>query len=705
MARVFKWIFGIFGLLLLFLLVAAVIVMLVVEPDDFKAPLAAKVKELTGRDLRIDQPIDLKLFPWLGLKLGGVSLSNAPGFGDAPMAEIGALELRVGIKPLLQQRLAVDTVLLQGLRLKLGRDARGNSNWDDLLRGGTAPAAGSGTGKGAGGSADSAEFSFHINGIVIEDASLAWDDERAGQHYQLTDVNLETGRIEAGEAVPVRLGLSLKDARGLDVRTALAGDFRIDPAAPGLTISGLALELDAKGSDIPGGGVELKGAADLALDLAAGTLKVQDLSLNGAGVKLAGGIDGKGINAEPDIESDLQLDIADLRGLLAKLGMEMVTTDPQVLQRISGEFSLQASANQLRLKPLQLQLDESRLSGWIELPSFTGPVVRGEMQLDQIDLDRYLPPPAEGQSATAPPPATPGQPAGKPEDSLAGLRPLDLDFSFRVGQLKVSNLKLHDILVRARSKGGQLNLEPVQGGLYQGKLNGRVGLDARTPESKLSIKQELSGVQIGPLLADLAGYDRLVGTGMVSIDLTTQGLEPERAKANLNGNLGIKLADGAYKGVNLAELIRNAQAALGGGRQLVESGSPQTDFSEFTATARVDHGVVQNEDLLAKSPLLRVAGKGKVDLPNNQIDYLVETTLVSSLEGQGGKTRDELTGVPIPVRIHGALEQPKYSIDPQALLSAKARQQLDSKTQELQGKAGKKIEDVVGDKLKGLFGK
>jgi len=120
-------------------------------------------------------------------------------------------------------------------------------------------------------------------------------------------------------------------------------------------------------------------------------------------------------------------------------------------------------------------------------------------------------------------------------------------------------------------------------------------------------------------------------------------------------------------------------------------------------TAR--NGVINNPDLKAQSPLLRITGKGDVNLPGNSIDYLLTTELVGSLQGQGGAAADQLTGVPIPVRIKGQLDSPSYTPDLKALLNAKAKQRLEKEKAKLRSKVEDKVKGALGDKLKGLFGR
>jgi len=332
-----------------------------------------------------------------------------------------------------------------------------------------------------------------------------------------------------------------------------------------------------------------------------------------------------------------------------------------------------------------------------------GPTVRTKMTLDQIDLDRYMPPPqAEGAAGT-------GERAGEgatggAEDPFAGLRSLDLVGEFKIGSLVVSKARMSNVTAKVVSKKGVLKVEPMAANLYEGKFAGNLVLNASGKTPRLAARQSLTGIQIGPLLKDVAGEDRLVGRGEVHIDASMVGLSEPEIRRSLNGTSRFTFQNGALKGVNIAQLIRENSGRLGLGGDSANTGTPgQTDFSEISASLKMVNGVIRNKDLQAKSPLLRVEGKGEVDLPKDTIDYLLVTELVGSLEGQGGKGRDELSGIPIPVRISGPLTNPKYRPDLEAALSAKAKAQLEEKKEEIREKAEEKVKEKLDGVFKGLF--
>jgi AsmA protein len=184
-------------------------------------------------------------------------------------------------------------------------------------------------------------------------------------------------------------------------------------------------------------------------------------------------------------------------------------------------------------------------------------------------------------------------------------------------------------------------------------------------------------------------------------------------KKGLNGTASIALKDGAVKGVDVAALLRQAKAILGSKRSLEQQakGSQKTDFSELTGTFVLKNGVAHNEDLQAKSPLLRVTGAGDINIGEGTMDYTAKASLVATSTGQGGKDRADVAGITAPVRITGPYENLSYSVDVAALATDVAK---DALARELErrlggGQAGKAGEKPSGgstrDVLRGLFGR
>ncbi|MFP3741383.1 AsmA family protein, partial [Burkholderia sp. SIMBA_019] len=76
----------------------------------------------------------------------------------------------------------------------------------------------------------------------------------------------------------------------------------------------------------------------------------------------------------------------------------------------------------------------------------------------------------------------------------------------------------------------------------------------------LATKMSLAGIAIEPLLMDLAQKNVLSGTGSLALDLKTGGANGYAMKSNLGGTLQVRLRDGAVKGINLTQTLRELRA-------------------------------------------------------------------------------------------------------------------------------------------------
>ena len=710
MASLFKWLFGLIIFVVVLVVAAAVILPMVVDPNDYKPQIVAAAKDKLGRDLAIEQDLNLTVFPWLGIETGGVRLGNAAGFGEQPFAEIDQLGLKVKLMPLLSRQVEVDTLLVKGLRLNLEKDANGKTNWDDLAGKDEDRPVQPEQEEEKATEADP-PVALSVQGIEIEDARVSWDDRQAGQKYVLDGVRVVTGALAPGATVPVEAGITFTSSKpAMTLKADLTAKASTDSDLAVFRIAGLVLNLDAEGEGLPAGGAKLTLKTDLTADTRADTLNLDGLEVSGPAMAASGELAVTALQTNPAAKGTLRIAETNLKTLASMFASPIETTDPAALTRAGGDIAFVYADGALKLDPLKVQLDDSNLSGHVHLLDSNGPVVRTKLTLDQIDLDRYMPPPGEATATETP--AAPAeekaeaqpQPAQGQEDPFAALRTLDFEGEFKIGKLKINNARMSNVTTKVVSRKGVLKVDPMAASLYEGSFKGSAVLDASGKRPKLSAKNHLTDIQVGPLLKDVAGQDRLTGRGELHADVRMVGLSEAEIRRSLNGTSRFAFRDGALKGVNIAQVIREGSSKLGLGGDRLSTGTPgQTDFTEISASLTMTNGVIKNQDLQAKSPLLRIDGKGEVDLPRDSIDYLVTTELVSSLEGQGGKGRDELSGVPIPVRVTGPLADPKYRPDLEAALSAKAKAQLEEKKKEVTKKVEEKAKEKLDGVLKGLF--
>ncbi len=547
--------------------------------------------------------------------------------------------------------------------------------------------------------------------------------------------NLQVLRLEPLKLRLDGLGIGTGLIASLELQTGLEADVR----ARRYRADGLVLQIQTSGSALSGGQIDAKLEAGMALDLGTETLKVEGLSIHSGTLQMHGGVVGQRLLSAPMLEGDLAVEALDLRAWLAQRGLPLPrTTDEETLRRLSLRTGWRSAGGLLALQDLDLEIDQTRITGEIERTWTRPSSYNFDLEADGLDLDRYLRPGGSGpkratpavdvatpdlksgsspvepplepsaKSTSAPAPAdTPTlepapppepAPAASPEDPAAML---DLDGRLRVGELRLASLRFGSADLRIRAKDGIVDVNTLSEHFYQGRLTGRLGLDLRAADAKITLVQQARGIETGPFFADLTGENRVTGRGDITGDLTASGRDEEALKRSLSGSLSIQVAEGTVKGFNLERLIAEARARVGGGRP--PKGLPtRTQFDEIRASAKVQKGVLDSRDLVATADHLRVTGNGTVDLVREWFDFRFEPVVLEAPQGQG---LDDLEGIPIPVNLTGTFAHPQWNVDVVSALRSVAER-------ELKGEGGlfKKLEESTGIKglergLRGLFGR
>jgi len=691
MARLFKILGSLIALVLLLVVAAVVILPLVIDPNDYKDEIVAKVQEQTGRELHIGGDLKLSVFPWLGVEIDSITLSNAKGFGDQPFAAVKRAAVRVKLMPLLSKQLEVDTITLDGLQLNLAKQKDGQTNWDDLARSAEAsPAESPSPGDNGVGLAG-----LSIGGVDISNARLVWDDRSSGQHFQIDRFNLKSGAITPGRPVGLEMGLSLQSkAPRMKADLQMQGTVSVDQAEGQLDVSGLSVVVDATGEGLSAGALHAELSGDVRMALSGQSLALKGLKLAVGELILSGDLNGTDLFSKPAFSGSLALAEFNLRQWLMSQKIKLPDmADKSALTRLGLRVELVAGGDSASLKNLALTLDDTRITGGVSLK---GQAIGFDLSVDAIDADRYLPPPTEDEARPGSASQASGDEALLPVELIRGL---NLNGDLKIGKLTIKHLLAEQVELKVRARHGKLSLEQKIGKFYQGRFSGKVGIDVTGKTPVIRIEKALRHLQAGPMLKDLTGEDRFDGVGRFSATLNTRGNSINAIKKSLGGHLDFRFENGAVKGVNLAQIIRETKARFQG-RTLPRSDQPQqTDFTELSGSAVIRRGVLRNRDLLAKSPYLRVTGAGTVNIADETIDYLVKPVIVATAVGQGGEGLEELKGIPVPVHLSGALAKPDYRIDWGRILADTQKAKLKQKKEEIK----RKLQEKLQDKLKGLF--
>jgi AsmA protein len=682
------------------------------DGEKIKGELTRVVMEQKQRKLEIAGPLELSVWPDVGIRLGRLTLSE-PG-GKQEFLALDSARVAVAVMPLLSKQVKVQRIEVDGLKATLVKHKDGTLNIADLTAGAGDKEGSARTAPKAGAVDTAAPVQIDIAGIRIANAQLTWRDEKTKETTTLSNLDFGSGRVQADggrQTLAVEaLSLAAKGKTGADSFELKLDVPRLDIAPDKST--GETLNLTAS---LAGSGRKL--VAKLVLSGVEGNAKALKIG------KLALDLDAQaGESAlKARIDSPVTADIATQTLALEKLAGSIDLANPQMPMKqlklpLAG--SLRADlAKQSAALDLGTRFDESKIDLKLRVAKFAPLALGFDLEIDTLNVDKYLPPkkaeekvaatPAAGKSPEGKPAAEGREAAGAKDGKLdfSALKGHDVNGALRVGSLQVSKLKLAKVNAKIRLAGGRLDVAPLTMNLYEGSASGSLSLNAAG--NQLGLRQNLTGVSINPLLKDLADKDLLEGRGNVALDISSQGGSVDAMKKALAGTASLSLKDGAVKGINLAQTMRDLKGKLD-----VLKGKPEattqkaragekTDFSELTASLKIANGVARNDDLALKSPFLRLAGAGDIDIGAGRMDYLAKVTLVNTSTGQGGKDADKVKGFTVPLRITGPFEALSYTPELGDLAAEMAKSKLEEKAGAITGKGDSKLKN----KLKGLLGK
>jgi AsmA protein len=664
------------------LVVAAVaIVAATFDPNDYKPLVVKLVQEKQQRTLDIPGRIRLTFFPKIGADLGKVGLSERGGKGT--FASVDSARVSVALLPLLAKRVVVDRVAISGIRVNLKKRRDGTTNFDDLAGGEekTAPK-------------DQQVLVLAVDGVDLTNADIVYEDEKAGARYELAGADLKIGKLGEGVSDDFSFrGKVRSRSPAADVDVSLKTKYTMHLEKKRLQLKDLAAEVTGNVAEMKNVAAGISAGADVELSPLAASLTAVAVSF-------------KAKQAAGELAARLEVPALKYAGdqvEAPKLSADVTVPGASGAMHVAAAGS--ASANlgkQTAGANLSGKIDESAFTAKLAVEKFSPMTYAFDVSVDQLDVDRYTGggKPADGGKAPQKGAGGGSSSGGAPEKpiDLSALKDLNAHGSAKIGKLKVAGLSASNVQMQLRAAGGRADVSPLAAELYQGRLAGAATVNASPV--RLALKQNLTGVSVGPLLKDLMGKEQLEGRGNVAVDVTSQGDTVSAIKKALGGSARLDLRDGAIRGVNIGQAIRGAKAALGRGGEGAGKSEEKTDFSELSASFRIANGVAHNEDLTLKSPLFRVGGAGDVDIGRDRLDYTVKATIVSSLQGQGGPELEALKGVTVPVRLSGPFDAIAYKVDLGSVVADKAKERLNEKRDEVRKEAEDKLKDRLKDLLK-----
>jgi AsmA protein len=697
MGRFLKLISVVVGAIVVLIVAAGLVLTLFIDPNDYKDQITQAVSDATGRELVLEGDLELRLFPSLRISVGRARLSNAAGFGDEPFAELDGASLQLELMPLLSRRISVDEASLRGLRLNLARSANGTNNWQDLGGSGAGSAASSQPAEAGG-----ATVALEVAAIQVDDAQVTWSDASTGSRWVLDNFNLNASDFGSDVAFPLAMQFALSgeqvevvvDSRMRATLSLNENSYRLDD---------LEVELSGEGAGWPGG----SGMANLRFDsftanLDAETVDLDNLNLRFLGLDVTGSLSGRNLLSNLSLSGAIDIAAFDPHDVLDVFDLEIETADDSVFSNASARAELVYDSTQLSMREMTLSLDDSTLTGSMGL---RGEALRFNLAVDDINIDRYLPP-AEDPAAGAEPDEGSLDEVDLPLDVF---RTLNASGELRLGRTQFTGLRLSDAVFTVAAGNGRVRLTP-RAALYGGTIAGEIGIDVQGDTANFSLEQRLQGVNMLDLGRDYLATEAITGTGNVSLDLEAVGANMGEVMRALDGAVSFEVTDGSWEGLDAWYELRRARAVASGNDAPAREGARRTPFSRVSATGAIEDAVLTNRDLNATLGFMSIDGAGTVNLLTDAIDFEVTATFIDGQLLQSDPEMASLAGASLPLNVGGTLAAPAIRPDFGALVRARARQEVqervDEERSEVQERVDQEREEVqerVRDRLRGIL--
>ena len=739
MARAIKIFLIVIAALVVLLAATVFVVTQVIDPNDFKPQIREQAMAQANLDLEIPGDLAWQFWPSLGVSLGRTEARIA---GEEELfAGINSASVGVAVWPLLFGQVEMDGVTLDGLEVNLVETADG-ANWEkigpqDGAEEETTPAEEEQPGESGG-----MDIPLTIPSVAITDGKIRYRNTTDGTDIRVEHFNFNAQDVSLEEPFPMQMSLRYQDQSDmrvdLNLDTTLAADldnnhFVLDP---------MTLDADIAGMTTNPVSVHLEQKLDVNLD--EDRAQVTDLLLEAAGTRTTGNATVTGLTGEMKVAGQIDTEPFDANAALEAIGEEPIeTSDDSALSKVALSATLDGPANSVMVNPLKVTLDSSTLSGKAGLENLeTGKIVF-DLNLDKITLDGYLPPQSDEEDSAAASGAgggTGGKEGGTTQLSEAelipveSLRPLRLDGSLKIGELNYDTIQASNIVFNVDAKDGVLRLTKASGDTLQGGFNasGRLDVSGNTP--RISFKQNVSSMQLQPVVAMALDKDLAKGIFSMDLDFSASGNSEKALVNSAKGNASMNLADGTVRGLNLyGTLVGGVNDMLGrfqGLSALIpnqESGklpaalSEDTKIIDLTTKASLNQQVANLDSLEAKLDKGTLSGNGWMNMLTQEFDLKIG---MQSPELGGSKYLEDVTW---PLRCQGSLAgSPAKWCGPDKEGFAKIAQQaatnaakgklkeklgIDAEgdtTEEVMKNAAKKkaqekIEEEMGDKLKGFF--
>lgn len=611
-----------------------------IDQDTIKSKAIQLVRDKTNRELKINGEVSWTFFPWLGLKIQNISLSNPPDFKDSYFAEASEIDVNIKLLPLILGNIEIGHLNLKNFNLQLLKNNLDKSNWQDLL------ALGDATPITTTQNRKPTIENFIISDIAVDNGSILWQDQKTNKKIKISKLNLHCRNIDLNQPFDLSTSFHLDNLiSSLNSEVTANTQVKLDIKNGLYEFKRLQLASKLKNKTATAT-FDLEGKVDIKLDLKKQLLLASALKLNIAKTSITGSLQGSNIIDNPTFSGNLTLNNTDAAELMTLLEINKYFKKGTTS---SFKTTLSISANIVNFKTIEAHLNDTILQGNANY-AITSNNTTFDLALNKLDYAVFADKPTKTPPATAPttePELIPRLTSKQTKSITTNDHSTKLNGHLKIGAIKYGKLQFTNFSTKIAANNGIIDCQKIGFDFYQGKAFGSANINTRSTTPNINLKLTLDNTSIQTMLKDLANYENFSGSLTLNTNITI---------SNLTGNGSILINHGSYRGVGVPYEVRRAHAVLNIKQLPEKPQSPHTDFDKLTMNFRVNNGILSTNDFLVQAPDYKITGQGSANLKAKNLDLSLSAY----------STHDE--NFFVPIKVTGALTDPSIRFDAVVML-------------------------------------
>jgi AsmA protein len=344
MSKILRIFITFIGAIILLGLVSLIGLVVFVNPNELKPQITQAVMKFTGRQLQLGGDIQWSIFPWLGLQLHDVKLTNNPDFNNNPFAQIKKLDIQVRLLPLLHKQLEIGRLQVNGLTLYLVKNAKGQVNWEGPLTASKTPS----NAQNNNISNSLKPLGFIVTGLGIRDGHIIYTDQQKNKHFEIRELQLKSTNLAINKSSPFDIQFNLtSNLPNINAAVKLRSNILLSADKNHIEFNHLNLNTFLKGPNYPKGELPFSLKGNIDINLSEQAILAEQLTASINQIKLTGHINGQNFLNNPLFTGTLN--------------SQQIKAGKLIFQKI--QFSFQLKNNVLTFNPINAQFYQGNYQG------------------------------------------------------------------------------------------------------------------------------------------------------------------------------------------------------------------------------------------------------------------------------------------------------------------------------------------------------